>query len=78
VPSFSSSCSFGTVGLKALTWWPFLQLPLLRKLALDLCDACEEGYDSPNVSTENISICNFDKTDANISLYFVECGRKDD
>ncbi|OEL14832.1 BTB/POZ domain-containing protein FBL11 [Dichanthelium oligosanthes] len=24
------------------------ELPLLRKLALDLCDACEEGYDSPN------------------------------
>uniref|UniRef100_A0A0D3EZ53 BACK domain-containing protein n=1 Tax=Oryza barthii TaxID=65489 RepID=A0A0D3EZ53_9ORYZ len=24
------------------------ELPLLRKLALDLCDASEEGYDSPN------------------------------
>ncbi|ONM34249.1 BTB/POZ domain-containing protein FBL11 isoform X1 [Zea mays] len=24
------------------------ELPLLRKLALDLCDACEDGYDSPN------------------------------
>ncbi|KAG2603532.1 hypothetical protein PVAP13_5KG777000 [Panicum virgatum] len=24
------------------------ELPLLRKLALDLCDACEEGYDSPS------------------------------
>ncbi|KAG8053824.1 hypothetical protein GUJ93_ZPchr0001g31271 [Zizania palustris] len=24
------------------------ELPLLRKLALDLCDAAEEGYDSPN------------------------------
>ncbi|TKW19054.1 hypothetical protein SEVIR_5G472800v4 [Setaria viridis] len=24
------------------------ELPLLRKLALDLCDACEEGYESPN------------------------------
>ncbi|KAJ1287252.1 hypothetical protein BS78_03G416700 [Paspalum vaginatum] len=24
------------------------ELPLLRKLALDLCDACEGGYDSPN------------------------------
>ncbi|XP_021312712.1 BTB/POZ domain-containing protein FBL11 isoform X2 [Sorghum bicolor] len=26
------------------------ELPLLRKLALDLCDACEEGYDSPNIA----------------------------
>ncbi|CAL4971944.1 unnamed protein product [Urochloa decumbens] len=24
------------------------ELPLLRRLALDLCDACEEGYDSPS------------------------------
>ena len=27
-----------------------LQLPVLRKVALDLCDACEGGFVSPSVS----------------------------
>ncbi|XP_078434400.1 ubiquitin-protein ligase isoform X2 [Wolffia australiana] len=32
------------------------KLPLLRKLALDLCDACEGGFDSPN-HKERFSLC---------------------
>lgn len=61
--------------LKAVTWRPVLQLPLLRKLALDLCDACEGGYDSPNVSAKKISIGSFDKIDAKSLFCRVRKGR---
>ncbi|RZR77529.1 hypothetical protein BHM03_00002641 [Ensete ventricosum] len=43
------------------------KLPLLRKLALDLCDACEGGFDSPShaercfLSTVTISRCKSQK-----------------